>query len=293
MYQTLRSCPICEHNEFKNFLIGKDHLVTNESFAIVTCGQCGFKFTNPRPSPEELHKYYQSDEYISHQSNATNPLDWIYKLARRYAIYQKLRWISRLDVDGKTMLDYGCGTGTFLHAAETRGWLATGIEPNDVAAKQAATETIQILPQIRSLESGQNFNIITLWHVLEHVSDLNQVLEKLKNVLSPKGCMIIAVPNCASFDAQAYGEYWAAYDLPRHLYHFTKATIAKLLQNHQLKIVNTLPLKLDAYYISLISEKYKGQSNAFFTAIKSGRRSNQYAKQNHQNYSSLIYLIRK
>lgn len=293
MYDTLSSCPVCAHNQFENFLIGKDYLVTEESFCIVSCNQCGFKFTNPRPSPEKLHEYYQSDEYISHQTKANNPLSWIYKLARAHAIAKKLRWISELDVDGKTMLDYGCGTGSFLKAAAKKGWTVTGIEPSDLAAKQAASKNIEIFGQIEGLEPNQKFNIITLWHVLEHVPDLNPILEKLKSKISPKGCMIIAVPNSDSYDASKYGAFWAAYDLPRHLYHFTKASMKRLLKKHQLKLEDTIPLTMDAYYISLLSEKYKGRPNAFLAAVKSGRQSNRYAKHNDQNYSSLIYIVRK
>jgi len=291
MFEKVESCPICSSNRFSNFIVVQDYLVSRDSFAIIKCDECNFKITSPRPIKEELGNYYKSENYISHTSKANNPINWIYKLVRNYTLAQKYKLINKRVSKGK-ILDYGCGTGDFLRYFKNKGWNIEGIEPDREAAKIAANKNkIDVLPEVSYIKKNK-YTAITLWHVLEHISDINHVLEQLKPLLDNKGRIFIAVPNVQSYDAQYYKEKWAGYDVPRHLYHFEKSTMKKLMKRHGLKIKEILPMYFDSFYVSMLSEKYKNGKNNFIAAFKSGYKSNKEAKQN-KNYSSLIYIIKK
>jgi len=291
MFEKVESCPICSSNRFSNFIVVQDYLVSRDSFAIIKCDECNFKITSPRPIKEELGNYYKSENYISHTSKANNPINWIYKLVRNYTLAQKYKLINKRVPKGK-ILDYGCGTGDFLRYFKNKGWNIEGIEPDREAAKIAANKNkIDVLPEVSYIKKNK-YTAITLWHVLEHISDINHVLEQLKPLLDNKGRIFIAVPNVQSYDAQYYKEKWAGYDVPRHLYHFEKSTMKKLMKRHGLKIKEILPMYFDSFYVSMLSEKYKNGKNNFIAAFKSGYKSNKEAKQN-KNYSSLIYIIKK
>ncbi len=290
MFQKVKTCPICSSNKFSNFIIAQDYLVSNDSFAIIKCDQCGFKITSPRPIDEELGNYYKSQNYISHTSKANNPINLIYKLVRNYTLTQKYKMINK-RVKKDRILDYGCGTGDFLNYFKNKGWNIDGIEPDEDAALIAAEKNATEITKNIS-DKKQKYSAITLWHVLEHISDLNNVLEKLKAQLDNKGRMFIAVPNLKSYDAQYYQEHWAGYDLPRHLYHFDKSTMKKLMKKHGLKIKEIIPMYFDSYYVCMLSEKYKTGKNNYLTALKMGYKSNKEAKKD-LNYSSLIYVIKK
>lgn len=294
MYERIDSCPLCESGHFRNYMICQDFTVTNESFAIVECVHCGLKFTNPRPNEHEIGKFYNSEEYVSHSNKSQNSLlSFAYNTVRNKAINSKYKIIDGLETE-HGILDIGCGTGKFLKFFQDKGWGVTGVEPNKIARSQAINLMAenQIYDSIDLVPTKPKYHIITLWHVLEHIHDINETLIKLKKLLRKKGYMLVAVPNIESEDAKNYKEYWAGYDVPRHLYHFSKKTLTKLLQKHKLRVVKTLPLFYDSYYVSLLSEKYKTGSNNYITALKNGFRSNQEAKKTNE-YSSLIYIIKK
>ncbi len=290
MYERLEQCPICKSGVFNNFMICKDHAISKESFAIVQCKKCQFKFTNPRPVPESLPKYYQSENYISHTNKGNNLVNLAYKIARHFTIKNKIKFI-RTFHDHGNILDYGCGTGIFIESAKRKGWNVLGIEPNE-AARSHTSPKMQpfVYSDIRDIKLKKYFHIITLWHVLEHISDLQDAIKKLKKLLHQDGKIIIAVPNTASWDAQYYKEYWAGYDVPRHMYHFTPTSMNNLLAQYKLKIDATYPMTLDAYYVSLLSEKYKYGKNNYIEAIKNGYKSNKWAKKNNNNFSSIIFV---
>ncbi len=293
MFETLAECPVCSGTSLSNYLICQDHSVSQEKFAIARCNSCSFLFTNPRPTSERLPGYYQSQDYISHQNKATNPVNLLYKFVRYFTLRSKVRLPARYQPVGE-LLDVGCGTGHFLKEAQRSGWSVTGVEP-DPRARQLAETNIQnkVHPHPDDIK-GEKYNIITLWHVLEHVSDLNAYLISLRNLLAKKGTIIVAVPNHNSLDATHYKEHWAAYDVPRHLYHFDQSTMQKLLAKHKFKIVDTLPMKLDAFYVSLLSEKYLGNGvKGYINSIINGLKSNSYAKKNNSEYSSLIFVIQR
>jgi len=293
MIETISECPICKHDGFTNYLQCKDHMLTKEVFTINRCTNCHFLFTNPRPDKHTLPSYYKSSEYISHTDQSTNLISIIYKLVRVFTLKQKFKLLTTLT-NGQSILDFGCGTGDLLKECQKHHWDTHGFEPDSEARKIAQKKIDRdIFFELPQLERLRNISIVTLWHVLEHISDLNQTIASLKKVLAENGKLLIAVPNSTSYDANQYKEFWAAYDVPRHLYHFTQDSMQKLMQNHELKILNTIPMKLDSFYVSLLSEKYKNRSSNYLKSFINGCKSNYYAKKNNNNYSSLIYIVSK
>ncbi len=293
MFEKIENCPICNSSELTNYMICKDHMLTKESFNITKCINCSFLFTNPRPKENHIYKYYKSDKYISHTNNSNNLTNTIYKLVRKITLSQKVRLLNSISSD-KSLLDFGCGTGEFLNACKNNGWKVNGLEPDD-QAREMATGLVKskIIKNIQELKSIDKISLITLWHTLEHIPGLNYTLEELKSKLLKKGKFIIAVPNYKSYDAQLYKNNWAAYDVPRHLYHFSPDTMKLLLKYHGLKVLKIVPMKFDAYYVSLLSEKYKNSKANYLKSFINGYVSNTYAKKNKNNYSSLIYIVGK
>jgi 2-polyprenyl-3-methyl-5-hydroxy-6-metoxy-1,4-benzoquinol methylase len=292
--EDISNCLICGGTEFRPFITCKDYTVSKSEFKIVSCNNCGFKFTNPRPDTNEIGKYYESDDYISHSDSGKGIVNSLYKVVRNYTINKKVKLVNGFTKD-KTILDIGCGTGAFLNSCNQSGWITNGIEPSKNARKFALQNyKLEISPetQIPKL-SNNSFSIITMWHVLEHVHLLNERIVDLKRLLKVDGTIIIAVPNCNSYDARQYKEFWAAYDLPRHLYHFTPDTMEKLLTKHNLRIVKKLPMVFDSYYVSLLSEKYKFGKTNLIKAILTGFRSNLKARSDINTFSSIIYIIKK
>jgi 2-polyprenyl-3-methyl-5-hydroxy-6-metoxy-1,4-benzoquinol methylase len=294
MYEKLSECPVCSASNLKNHKVIKDYSVSKESFNIMICENCNFQFTNPRPDENEIGKYYQSDEYISHSDKANSPINFIYKLARKYALASKRKLINTIAKQKKgRILDYGCGTGYFLETMKENGWKTYGIEPND-QARELAKSKAKVKEKIDDLNlKNKKFDIITLWHVLEHIHDINTTIKILKTILKEKGKIIVAVPNIESYEQTVFQEEWAAYDVPRHLYHFNQETMKTLMLKHGLKVKKVYPMKLDAYYISLLSNKYKFNKNKFVNSFITGYISNTYASKNKNNFSSLIYVIKK
>jgi 2-polyprenyl-3-methyl-5-hydroxy-6-metoxy-1,4-benzoquinol methylase len=270
----------------------KDHSVSNEYFELKKNSKYGFLETTPLPDISKLSKYYETEEYISHTDAKRNLFEKVYHLVREYAIKNKIDLINKEQEKGK-LLDVGCGTGDFLFAAKNNGWNVTGIEPNKNARKIANkknTNTIFNTIKLESLPSN-SFDVITLWHVLEHLPNLEKQIEVFKKLLKPNGTIIIAVPNYNSFDANYYKEYWAAYDVPRHLWHFSQNSIKNLFEKFQIKLNKTIPMKFDSFYVSLLSEKYKTGKQNPFKAFWIGFRSNIKAKHTSE-YSSLIYVFK-
>lgn len=290
--ETLASCFVCGATNFINFRNCKDYLVSKQEFSIVECTACSFRFTNPRPLPKDLGKYYESDEYISHSNTQKSLLDKVYQAVRKYTIGKKVALLNSLSEKGR-LLDIGCGTGEFLHASKIDGWEVNGIEPGDKARDFAIQQYgLEVKEEAGIITLPKHsFDVITLWHVLEHVPALNERIKEIKGLLKPTGVLIIAVPNSASWDAQYYKEYWAAYDVPRHLYHFTPTTIEKLFKKHEFILSQTLPMKFDSFYVSLLSEKYLHKQSKFISAFFKGLKSNRAAS-GSGNYSSLIYIFK-
>ncbi len=292
--ENISHCPLCNSSEFTNVLVATDYTTTQETFQIQKCSTCAFVFTNPQPAAESIGKYYQSETYISHTDGGKGILDQVYLIARNFTLKWKERLITHQIRTGD-LLDVGCGTGEFIHHMKSAGWQVTGMEPTN-SAREKASNKIQQTIYVDLYSVKQSFDVITLWHVLEHVHLLNETVEKVKSLLKEDGTIFIAVPNHESPDANLYKSHWAAYDVPRHLWHFSKNTMQQLMTKHGLRITGIVPMKLDAYYVSLLSEKYQNpQQSGLLNMIKAtiqGFLSNRKASK-EINQSSLIYIIKK
>ncbi len=289
-------CPVCGNTKLENFYSNcQDHTVSHETFKLIKCIACGLVITSPKPNDESLGNYYLSDDYISHSNKAKSIVDKLYILIRRYTLKQKLKLIAKHNQTG-LILDYGCGTGDFINVCKSNGWSTIGIEPSIDARQKALSLTkTKIYSSVEDLPKTR-IDVITLWHVLEHIPDLENILKKLSDHLSENGTIFIAVPNHKSYDAEIYRELWAGYDVPRHLWHFCPSSMEKLLTNNSLKLKMIVPMRLDSFYVSLLSEKYKHDNKysikGFLKAISTGIKSNLKAAKTG-NYSSLIYILQK
>lgn len=273
----------------KHFLTVKDHSVSGESFDLLYDADLDMLITHPQPSLEKLPSYYESDDYISHTDGKRSLFEKMYHAVKSIALKNKLKLINAQTSKG-SLLDIGAGTGEFLLVAKNDGWNVTGIEPSDKAKGIAINKGISFATDLASLQD-HSFDVITMWHVLEHVPNLEHQIAELKRLIKPNGTVIIAVPNFKSFDANHYGAFWAAYDVPIHLWHFSKTAIQKLFAQQQLELVKVLPMKFDSFYVSLLSEKYRSRKMNFIKAFFIGLKSNRFGKSNSE-YSSHIYLLK-
>ena len=296
-HKKFSACPICNKEDIASLLHTKDYSLTTEDFQIIQCANCTLEYTDPAPSKEAIAPYYNFPSYISHTDTKEGLVNQIYHKVRNHTLTQKTNWVQSLFTGHKgQLLEVGAGTGAFAHSMLKKGWKVTALEP-DAASRQKALENhdINLLPieELFQLEPAK-YEVITLWHVLEHVHDLNAYMKTFHSLLKPNGRLIIAVPNYTSYDAGFYMNFWAAYDVPRHLYHFSPLSMHYLAKKHKMSIVQKLPMWFDSFYVSLLSEKYKqsgmiGMMRAFFV----GCISNLIALRNADRGSSIIYEIKK
>ncbi|HSD14370.1 MAG TPA: class I SAM-dependent methyltransferase [Flavobacterium sp.] len=272
------------------FISVKDYSVSGENFELLLDEELQLLKTHPQPSTVNLPKYYESDDYISHTDGKRSLFEKAYHFIKRKAIRDKVALITSLQPQKGQLLDIGAGTGDFLQEAKNQNWNCVGIEPSEKAKTIAMGKGVSFAGDLTTLENN-SFDVITMWHVLEHVPDLENYIFELKRLLKPDGTLLIAVPNYKSFDAQYYGKFWAAYDVPRHLWHFSKISIEKLFANQNMKLVKVLPMVFDSFYVSLLSEKYKTGKMNFISGFLIGLQSNLKAKRNFE-YSSHIYVIK-
>lgn len=291
MYEKLEECPSCKHTKFTNFLICKDHSVSQESFALMRCEKCDLVFTNPRPDSKNIGKYYDSKDYISHTNTANNPINLAYKAVRWFTLKQKLNLIRQYTSE-RRILDFGCGSGVFVNHLRQNGYQAHGYEPHPTAHAIAKNTSKTIFSQLNQIKKQEKYAIVTAWHVLEHVQELRPTLKLLRKRLTDDGYLFIAVPNITAYDALYYQQDWAAYDVPRHLYHFNRTSFARLAKKCKLKILDIHPMKFDAYYVSLLSERYQTGNSRITKAFQIAAKSNQLARTS-KDYSSLIYVLSK
>ncbi|MFC5412316.1 class I SAM-dependent methyltransferase [Larkinella bovis] len=269
----------------------KDYLVSETDFIIQNCGKCGLKATNPRPVEGEIGRFYQSDDYISHSDTRKGIISQLYHTVRTITVRQKVKLITDLSPQKGQLLDIGCGSGYFLSASQQAGWKIMGTEPDTNTRRQAAERTyIQLKRSIFELDDTRKFDVITLWHVLEHIHELQETLDWIRAHTLSKGHVVIAVPNYHSWDAKHYKQFWAAYDVPRHLYHFSPGTMRTLLSRYGFEIVRQKPMLFDAFYVNMLSTKNRDGKPAYLESFWNGIRSNWAAYQNGGNYSSLIYV---
>lgn len=285
------TCPICASNQFTPKIICTDYTVSKEKFNIVSCNNCELWQTFPFPEEENIEKYYQSIEYISHSDKKDTFFDKLYHLVRNYTLIQKVNLVKKYVPHG-TILDIGCGTGYFLEECQKNKFNVYGIEPSSEARDLAISKNHKVYENIDSvMQSNLNFDVITMWHVLEHLYNPGAFVNTLYNMLNNNSYAIIAVPNRNSFDAQHYKEFWAGYDVPRHLFHYTKKDIHNLF-HQKFSLIKIYPMYFDSFYVSILSEKYKENNIPFVRGLFWGLISNLSALSSGE-YSSLIYVFQK
>ncbi|EHQ42567.1 class I SAM-dependent methyltransferase [Myroides odoratus] len=275
----------------EKFLTVKDYTVSQEIFSLYYNRAYDLLLTDPIPPKEILGNYYQSENYISHTDGKRNLFERLYQGVKKIALRKKVDLLFKQNNAVGSLLDIGCGTGDFLVEAKKRGWTTTGFEPNDKASELAAKKGITIAKQLSDLPD-HSFDVITLWHVLEHIPNLEEQIIVLRRLLKPEGKLIVAVPNYKSYDAMHYKEYWAAFDVPRHIWHFSQKSITTIFSQFDFKVDELQPMLFDSFYVSLLSEEYKSGKKNWIKAFFVGLRSNVEAR-NSMEYSSLIYCLSK
>ena len=276
-------------NQDRHFLKVTDHSVSKEVFDLYLDESLDLLATFPQPSPSALPQYYESEDYISHTDGKRSIFEKAYHFVKDIALKNKTRLIGTLHPQKGALLDIGAGTGDFLAAAKVCGWSVIGTEPSDKARSIAKSKDIGLFDNTSGLDH-HSFDVITMWHVLEHVPDPEMQIKELKRLLKPDGTLIVAVPNFNSYDARHYGPFWAAYDVPRHLWHFSKTAINKLFAQESMVVRQVLPMKFDSFYVSLLSEKYKTGRMNYPKAFRIGLQSNLKGAKTGE-YSSHIYII--
>ncbi|HEX5551894.1 MAG TPA: class I SAM-dependent methyltransferase [Chitinophagaceae bacterium] len=287
-------CPACGDTQTYPVLKAKDHTVSGETFTVYECRSCALRFTSPVPDAGHIAAYYKSEDYISHSDTRSGVINKLYHAVRKLSLKQKKQWVEQATgLKTGNLLDIGCGTGAFLHVMKQAGWMTTGLEPDAQARTIAQTkyQLSTLSPDELYHLPAQSFHAITLWHVLEHVHDLQGYLEQMHRLLHPKGKLFVAVPNYSSRDAKKYGVFWAAYDVPRHLYHFTPKAFASLAQKHGLHLTGQQAMPFDGFYISLLSEKYMHGKTRYLQGFLTGLRSWTYARKHPANASSILYIL--
>lgn len=275
----------------KVFYNVKDYSVSGEQFDLLFDEERDMLVTFPCPKPDEISRYYQSKDYISHTDSRKGLRENLYFIVKRYMLKKKLSWINKKFPSKGKLLDVGAGTGDFLLEARKAGWKINGIEPNDDARERAKEKGVELFENTEKFKSNK-FDVITLWHVLEHVHDLRTQIIEYEHLLKKNGLLLIAVPNFKSYDAQYYKEHWAAFDVPRHLWHFSQNSFRHLIEGTSFKQSDSKPLIFDSFYVAMLSEKYKmGRSN-YLKAFFIGLRSNLKARTTSE-YSSIAYFFRK
>jgi len=289
-------CPVCNSSNISKALSAEDFTVSHQLFEIWHCNNCSLRFTQNIPDVNAIGVYYQSAAYVSHSDTQEGLINRLYHIVRNYTLQSKRRLIEKeCGIQNGNLLEVGAGTGAFSNAMKTAGWVVTGLEP-DATARQKAIEkfslSLQLPENLYQLEKDQ-FNAITMWHVLEHVHDLHGYMEAFHRVLKTNGKLFIAVPNYTGYDAKKYNEFWAAYDVPRHLYHFSSVSMGTLAKLKGFRIKAFKPMWFDSFYVSMLSEQYKNGKANTIAALINGLISNLKAIGNPKNCSSVIYVLEK
>lgn len=294
---TKNNCPYCNSRNITTYIECTDYFLSQEPFHIMECTDCGIRFTHPVPAPENMGAYYKSEKYFSHSNSRQSLMGIIYNVARHFTLAGKRRLVNSLisDKNNRSILDIGCGTGHFLHTMQEAGWQAKGYEISTEAVQFACSHfNLNVLPAPQLMDETGTFKIITLWHVLEHVQDLSGYLNKIHSILDADGRLILALPNPESYDAHHYGKYWGGYDVPRHLWHFTPTFVEKLCTQHGFKLLKYKTMPLDAFYVSMLSERYAGHTVPLIRGIRTGINGwLAVNKKGKEKSSSLIYIIQK
>ncbi len=290
----LSKCPACSDSTVNHVISAIDYTVSNQTFEIWQCNNCKLRFTQNIPDIDHIGPYYQSNSYVSHSDTKEGLINRLYHLVRNYTLKSKQRLIQKsTNKSVGQLLDIGAGTGAFAHQMQSKGWKVIGLEPDSSARNLASTNYQLKLDEPSAINdlSAHSFDAITLWHVLEHVHDLTGYWNHFKKLIAPNGKLVIAVPNYTSYDAQHYQQYWAAYDVPRHLYHFSPNSIEQLANANGFELVKCYPMWFDSFYVSMLSEQYKNGKSNLAKAFWIGLVSNAKTIFDHKKCSSVIYIF--
>ncbi len=282
-------CPLCNspHIQFKYDAI-RDYASTDDPFSILCCNNCSLLYTYP--IPENLDRYYDSNNYISHSEDRQGIINKLYYYFRNINLNYKYK-LTKKHSTGNNWADYGAGAGSFCAYATKKGIHITAYEPNAYARESSIKKGVETYDSVDFLTTTTSYNCITLWHVLEHIVNPTESLNQFHKRLKQNGVLILALPNHNSFDCQYYNKYWAAWDVPRHLWHFNETALNTLAKNTGFEILTTYPLYFDSFYVSALSEKYK--KGFLLIGFIIGFISNVYAFLNRKPYSSMIYILKK
>ena len=290
------TCPLCGEQQLEHALTCTDHYASGEKFEVVRCVHCGFLMTQNAPMEAEIGKYYETPEYISHSDTQKGLTNRVYHWVRKFMLSRKVALVKRASkLSIGTLLDYGTGTGYFANAMEQKKWIVKSIEKSPQArafAKERFGLSVDDETKLSNYQQN-TFDVVTLWHVMEHLEHLNETWETLHRILKDKGVLIVAVPNPDSYDAKKYGEWWAAYDVPRHLWHFSPSVMQQFGAKHAFVLEERYPMPFDAFYVSMLTEKYKKNSLAFLKGLWTGIWAWFSTLDKKERSSSMIYVFRK
>ena len=292
--QHIETCPLCGHSQFVHFETCEDYFVSHETFSLYRCCSCQFVFTQDVPTGEDKGRYYEAPDYVSHSDTKKGLVNHVYHHVRSIMLRRKTRLATKGKKQGN-LLDIGCGTGYFASSVKRKGWKVVGVEPSETAAETARKKfDLEVIPPEKLTElPPHQFDTITLWHVLEHLEDLNGSMALFSKLLHENGRLLIALPNKNSYDARKYRAHWAAYDVPRHIWHFSPDTFRILAQKHGYVISSIKRLPFDAFYISILSEKYMNHKFPLLRGVFAGIMAYVAAFFNKEKSSSLVYILRK
>lgn len=287
---------MCGETQIKRAITCVDRTVSSELFYLCRCEKCGFLFTQDFPAEAEIGAYYNASSYISHSDTHKGLVNKLYHGVRSFMLQRKAH-IVECESHRKSgrLLDIGTGTGYFADTMHRQGWTVEAVEKS-ASARAFAQEhfSLEVKPEEALTEfAPESFDVITLWHVLEHIEPLNKTFEVLNHLLADNGVLIVAVPNHGSFDAKKYGAYWAAYDVPRHLWHFTPDTIQRFGNKHGFAMTARRPMPFDAFYVSILSERNMKHSFAFVRGMATGLAAWLASLAKKERSSSMIYVFRK
>jgi 2-polyprenyl-3-methyl-5-hydroxy-6-metoxy-1,4-benzoquinol methylase len=297
MEKTVRhvTCPLCRKSNLRLHLSTTDYSISKEPFDLFRCGDCDFIFTQNAPDEAHIGKYYESDDYISHSDTKRGVVNRLYHVARDFMLSQKWNLLRRLS-DGKKLLDLGSGSGYFLNFMKSKGYAVAGVEVSDSAvtfSKERFGLDVRSPLEFLTNYGEKNFDIVTMWHVLEHLHDSDAYLQQVHKILKTNGLLVIAVPNCSSYDATHYQKFWAGYDVPRHLWHFTPKTLRTIADRNGFKVETIKKLPLDPFYNAMLSEKYKKNPLFLPAGFLFGMLAYLTSVFNIERASSPIYILKK
>lgn len=288
------NCPICDSTKIAEVQEIKDHSHTGETFHVVRCENCDFHFTQDTPDASSIAPYYKSDNYVSHSDTQKGIFFKLYHIVRNHMLKKKRNLtIATSGTNAGNLLDIGTGTGYFPDIMKSSGWNVEGIEQDPDTRKYASEKfgfDVYDTDQLFALKKD-NYNAISMWHVLEHVHNLNEYVAQIHKLLKKEGVFIVAVPNHTSVDAKYYKEYWAAWDIPIHLWHFHPATMQKLMEKHGFNVKTIQPMPFDAVYVSMLSEQYKSGSK--LPGLIKGLKFALNGRFKTEACSSVIYIMEK